>query len=153
MIIDFRKFRGLPYTDYKQKFEDGGGLEKKFGYPRLVPRVGAGYGSIPTNDDGTINVRARHPFRDRINSTDIWVHEGPWDKTTLGSQARDYIKFRIEAVNTDNPKVDLQDSERFENFSNASEIDLSNDNTIRNINLNQSKDSGSKNNGGITLDI
>lgn len=59
----------------------------------------------------------------------------------------------LNQLNTDNPKVDLQDSERFENFSNASEIDLSNDNTIRNINLNQSKDSGSKNNGGITLDI
>lgn len=59
----------------------------------------------------------------------------------------------LNQLNTNNPKVDLNDSERFENFSNASELDLSNDNTIRNINLNKSKDSNSKNNGGITLDI
>ena len=59
----------------------------------------------------------------------------------------------LNQLNTNNPKVDLDDSERFENFSNASELDLSNDNTIRNINLNKSKDSNSKNNGGITLGI
>lgn len=59
----------------------------------------------------------------------------------------------LSQLNTDNPKVDLRESERFENFSNASEVDLSNDNAVRNIQINKSKDSGVKSNGGITLDI
>ena len=60
----------------------------------------------------------------------------------------------LNQLNTDNPKVDLRDSERFENFSNASELDISNDDAIRNIQINnKSKDSGNRSNGGITLDI
>jgi len=103
-IIDFRKNRGLPYTMYDQKLGEGGdSIEKRFGYPRGVSRVGAGLGSIPTNDDGTINVRSAYGLKDRINSTDIWIHEGPWDTTKLGKEVRDYIKFRIEAVDTDSP--------------------------------------------------
>ena len=56
----------------------------------------------------------------------------------------------LNQLNTDNPKV-IQDSEDLRAQTLAR--DLSNDNTIQNINLNQSRDSGSKNNGGIALDI
>ena len=98
-VVDFRKFRGIPYTDYNQKIGDGGqSLSARFGYARGVQRFGT-----PANKDGTVNVRASHPLADKINSTDIWRHEGPWDNTDLGSKVRDYIKFRIEAVNTDKP--------------------------------------------------
>ena len=98
-IIDFRKFRGIPYTIYDQKIgESGQSLDNKYGFARGVVRK-----NIPKNDDGTINIRASHPLADRINSTDIWTHEGPWDKTDLGSKVKDFIKFRIEAVNTDKP--------------------------------------------------
>ena len=105
-IIDFRKNRGLPYTMYDQKLGEGGdSIEKRFGYARGIQRVGSRpVGGIPTNEDGTINVRSAHLLKDRINSTDIWVHEGPWDTTKLGGEVRDYIKFRIEAVDTDTPK-------------------------------------------------
>jgi len=98
-VIDFRKNRGIAYTDYNQKIGDGGqSLSARFGYARGVQRFGT-----PENKDGTINVRASHPLADRINSTDIWTHTGPWDTTDLGSKVKDYIKFRIEAVNTDKP--------------------------------------------------
>jgi len=99
-ILDFRRNKGIPYTNYEQKLGDSGQtLDSRFGYARGVVRP-----STPINQDGTINIRASHPLADRINSTDIWTHEGPWDKTDLGSKVRDYIKFRIEAVNTDKPR-------------------------------------------------
>ena len=98
-IIDFRKNRGTPYTNYNQKLGDTGKqLTELYGYSRGVVRPG-----IPTNDDGTINIRSSHPLADKINSTDIWTHTGPWDTTDLGSKVKDFIKFRIEAVNTDKP--------------------------------------------------
>jgi hypothetical protein len=98
-IIDFRKNRGIPYTNYNQKLGDTGKqLTELYGYSRGVVRP-----SIPTNDDGTINIRSSHPLADKINSTDIWTHTGPWDTTDLGSKVKDFIKFRIEAVNTDKP--------------------------------------------------
>jgi hypothetical protein len=98
-IIDFRKNRGIPYTNYDQKLGDlGQTLDGKYGYARGVVRP-----SIPTNKDGTVNIRASHPLVDKINSTDIWTHTGPWDTTELGSKTKDFIKFRIEAVNTDKP--------------------------------------------------
>jgi hypothetical protein len=98
-IIDFRKNRGTPYTNYNQKLGDTGKqLTELYGYSRGVVRP-----SIPTNDDGTINIRSSHPLADKINNTDIWTHTGPWDTTDLGSKVKDFIKFRIEAVNTDKP--------------------------------------------------
>ena len=100
-VIDFRRNRGVPYTNYDQKLgEQGQTLDSRFGHARGVVRM-----STPTNKDGTINVRSSHPLADRINSTDIWTHQGPWDTTDLGSKVRDYIKFRIEAVDTDNPII------------------------------------------------
>ena len=97
--LDFRKNRGVPYTNYNQKIgEAGTSLAGKYGFARGVVRP-----SIPTNDDGSINIRSSHPLSDRINQTDIWTHTGPWDKTELGSKVKDFIKFRIEAVNTDKP--------------------------------------------------
>lgn len=98
-VIDFRKNRGVPYTKYDQKLgESGQTLSNKYGFARGVQRF-----ATPTNDDGTINIRASHPLADKINSTDIWTHTGPWDTTDLGSKTKDFIKFRIEAVNTDKP--------------------------------------------------
>ena len=98
-VIDFRKNRGIPYTKYDQKLGDSGQtLSNKYGFARGVQRF-----ATPTNDDGTINIRASHPLADKINSTDIWTHTGPWDTTDLGSKTKDFIKFRIEAVNTDKP--------------------------------------------------
>ena len=98
-VIDFRKNRGVAYTNYDQKLgELGQTLSNKYGFARGVQRFGT-----PENKDGTINIRASHPLADRINSTDIWTHTGPWDTTDLGSKVKDYIKFRIEAVNTDKP--------------------------------------------------
>lgn len=102
-IIDFRKNKGVPYTPYDQKIGEGGqSLDAYYGFARGRARSGGG-NRIPTNQDNTINVRASHPLADRINSTDIWTHEGPWDTTDLGSQVKDFIKFRIEAVNTEKP--------------------------------------------------
>jgi hypothetical protein len=45
----------------------------------------------------------------------------------------------------------IPDGERFENFSNASDIDISNDNNIRNLNL--KKKNNNSDSYGITLDI
>ena len=98
--LDFRRNRGVAYTNYDQKLgELGQTLDNKFGHARGVVRP-----SIPIGDTGEINVRRSHPLADRINSTDIWTHKGPWDTTDLGSKVRDFIKFRIEAVNTDRPQ-------------------------------------------------
>lgn len=51
----------------------------------------------------------------------------------------------LNQLNTKNPSINLEENERFENFSNASDVDISNDKHIRNVNLNKNK--------GITLDI
>tara|TARA_R110000737_G_scaffold334419_1_gene352658 strand:+ start:1203 stop:3701 length:2499 start_codon:yes stop_codon:yes gene_type:complete len=95
--IDFRKSRGIPYTNYDLRTESGQYLDEVYGHARGVHR------STPMNKNGTVNVRSTTPKRDKINSTDIWTHEGPWDTTDLGSKVKDFIKFRIEAVNTDKP--------------------------------------------------
>ena len=98
-VIDFRKFRGIPYTKYQQKIgEMGQSLEDKYGFPRGVTRR-----KTPTAETGEINVRSSHPLPDRINGADIYKHEGPFETTPLGKKSKDYIKFRIEAVNTDKP--------------------------------------------------
>jgi len=103
VIMDYRKFKGKPFTDYSQKIgESGKTIGEVYGYTRSESTRGGKQG-IPINKDGSINIRRSNPGRDRINSTDIWTHEGPWDTTELGSKVKDYIKFRIEAVHTNEP--------------------------------------------------
>lgn len=115
-IIDFRKYTGKKgYSDYGRKNSANQTLLTQYGYPGAVPQMNAGPGvnssqgefpKIPINPDGSLNIKAPNLYKDQINNLDLIYHKGNLDENKLPNGQpfpKDYIKFRIEAVDTDNP--------------------------------------------------
>ncbi len=123
-IVDFRKVKNegaadiqTGHTNYDQKV-NGRRIQQLYGYPGgyLVQKFGAGaaggqtFPNNPQNPDGTINLRFKKDINgyekflvDQINHADIIRHEGSFDSTDVAKNSKDYIKFRIEAVDADKP--------------------------------------------------
>ena len=127
-IEDFRKNKNegggeikTGYTNYSQKV-NGRRITQIYGYPGgvLAQKFGAqgpggfaaglSFPNNPTNPDGTINLRFKSGIpgqekflQDQIQSANIIRHEGSFDSTDVAKNSKDYIKFRIEAVDADKP--------------------------------------------------
>ena len=115
-IIDFRKYTGKQgYSKYTRKNSANQTLLTQYGYPGAVPQMNAGPGvnstlgvfpRVPIKLDGSINLKAPNIYKDQINNLDLIYHKGNLDENKLPNGQpfpKDYIKFRIEAVDTDRP--------------------------------------------------
>ena len=105
-ITDFRKNKGVPYTNYNKVTK--GNSSKSF---RREERVNLGTpGDNRTRLLKTDSYVAGGVTIDKINALDILRTKGDFDNQAV----RDLIRFRIEAVDTDNPAY--QDSMIFRAF-------------------------------------
>ena len=114
-IPDFRQYTGKQgYSNYERKNDRGQSISAQYGYPGAVPQMNAGSGvnseqglfpKIPIKSDGSINIKAPNLYKDQINNLDLVYHKGSLENNTLNGSPfpKDYIKFRIEAVDTDRP--------------------------------------------------
>ena len=116
-IIDFRKYTGKKgYSDYGRKNSAGQNLYAQYGYPGAAPQMNTGPGinstqgafpRIPIKSNGLINIKAPNLYKDQINNLDLVYHKGSIDSNLMPNGKpfpKDYIKFRIEAVDTDKPQ-------------------------------------------------
>ena len=116
-IIDFRKYTGKKgFSKYGRKNTAGQNLYAQYGYPGAVPQMNVGPGinssqgefpKVPINPDGSLNIKAPNLYKDQINNLDLVYHKGSIDSNTMPNGQpfpKDYIKFRIEAVDTDKPQ-------------------------------------------------
>ena len=114
-ILDFRVLKKGAYSNYTKKNASGQNLYASYGYPGAAPQSNAGPGvnsstsqfpQVPVKSNGQINIKAPNLYKDQINNLDLIYHKGSLDSNTLPNGKpfpKDYIKFRIEAVDTNKP--------------------------------------------------